>query len=207
MNATPTRPTPKASATTNPKQANTNAPCASHSATNRHRRRLRVCSGWGGGGRQLLRLCRLRGGVSISTSAPTNLRPGQKEDVVFAAVSNAGDAVATGSKTPVTVTDALPAGLTAKAVKLVSSARSEEGVCEPLPALKCSFAKDVAPYVRLEMAVTVEVAEHAPARAAHEHRQAVTGAGTPEASSSEPLTVADEPTVFGVAGGRTFPGR
>ena len=130
-----------------------------------------------------------------SSSAPTILRPGDKEDFVFAAVSNLGDATATGSKAPIVVTDRLPQGLTAKAVGLISS-EHEEGTCEPLPALRCSFPKDVPPYARLEVRVTVEVSSGLPAGAV-ENQVQVTGGETPAASLSRPLKIADEATPFG----------
>ncbi len=98
-----------------------------------------------------------------SNSAPTFLRPGDTQDVVFAAASNLGDSVASGSENPITISDKLPPGLTARAVKLVASTEHREGACAPLPALRCTFAQDVAPYVRLEMRITVEVGASLPA--------------------------------------------
>lgn len=131
-----------------------------------------------------------------SSSAPTLLRPGDTEDVVFAAVSNFGDADADGSKATVTISDALPAGLTPKSVRLVSSAEHQEGTCEALPALRCSFAKDVQPYVRLEMIITVEVEKGLPEGQVQNGVQ-VQGGGAADTSASSPLTIANAPTPFG----------
>ena len=131
-----------------------------------------------------------------SSSAPTHLRPGDKEDVVVAAVSNLGDANASGSKAAVTVTDHLPPGLTATAVKLLASTEHQEGTCEPLPALRCTFNKEVEPYVNLEMAITVEVSGSLPAEEL-QNTMEVQGGEAPSAAKSDALTVANLPTPFG----------
>jgi hypothetical protein len=131
-----------------------------------------------------------------SNSAPSILRPGDKEDVVFAVVSNLGDADADGASTPIHITDKLPAGLTAKAIKLVSSVEHQEGTCAALPALRCTFAKTVQPYVRLEVRVTVEVAAGMP-EGQLENKVEVEGGGAASGSLTRLLKVADEPTPFG----------
>ena len=131
-----------------------------------------------------------------SSSAPTNLRPGGTEDVVLAAASNLGDATAHGSAVPITISDTLPPGLTAKAIQLVSSLEHEEGTCEPLPALRCSFPKDVPPYGRLELRITVEVASGLPTGEIANHVE-IEGGEAPATSLGRPLKIADEPTPFG----------
>jgi hypothetical protein len=131
-----------------------------------------------------------------SSSAPTYLRPGDKEDLVLASVSNRGDANANGSKAPIVITDTLPAGLTAKAVQLVSSVQHQEGTCEPLPTLRCTFTQDVQPYVRLEMRITVEVAPSLPTGQVENHA-AIEGGETPSASAASALKIAAQPTPFG----------
>ena len=55
------------------------------------------------------------------------------------------------------MTDTLPAGLTAKAVKLFASIEHQPGTCEALPALRCSFTGVVQPYERLELVINVTV--------------------------------------------------
>lgn len=132
-----------------------------------------------------------------SSSAPSILKPGDKEDVVFAAVSNLGDAPADGSTSPITITDRLPAGLTATSIHLISSSERQEGTCEPAPVLHCTFTQEVQPYVRLEARITVEVASDLPAQEMDNEIE-VQGGGAPTTSSTGPLKVADEPTRFGV---------
>jgi hypothetical protein len=132
-----------------------------------------------------------------SSSAPSYLRPGDTEDVVFAAVSNLGDADADGAKAPITITETLPPGLSAKAIRLVSSAEHQEGSCEPLPALRCTFAKTVQPYVRLEVRVTVEVAANL-AVGQVMNQIKVEGGDAATASLNRPLNIATARTPFGV---------
>ena len=93
-----------------------------------------------------------------SSSAPTDLQPGDTEDIIIAGASNVGDADADGGSAPITMTDKLPARLIPKAVRLISSIGQQAGTCEPLPALRCSFTGAVAPFGRLEVRITVEVA-------------------------------------------------
>ena len=133
-----------------------------------------------------------------SNSAPTFLRPGDTQDVVFAAAGNLGDSVASGSKKPITISDKLPAGLTPRAVKLVASTEHREGVCAPLPALRCSFAQDVAPYVRLEMRISVEVGASLPAGQLQNTIE-IEGGETSPMSAADPLKVADQSTPFGAS--------
>ena len=124
-----------------------------------------------------------------STAAPTFLRPGDKEDVVFASASNLGDANAPGGKAKITISDKLPHGLTPTSRELVSSVDGQQGSCEPLPALRCSFSGDVQPYVRLGVRITVEVAtDMTPGEVSNEVE--VEGGEAPRATLSQPLTVA-----------------
>ena len=94
-------------------------------------------------------------------------------------MSNLGDAVATGTRSTITVTDRLPPGLTARSVKLqlLGSIKPEQGTCEAPPALRCTFANEVPPYVTLEMAITVEVAKFAGSSEAAEHDRSRRGRG------------------------------
>ena len=131
-----------------------------------------------------------------STSAPTYLRPGDKEDVIVAAATNLGDADANGTKAAITITDTLPPGLTAKSIQLVSSVEDQQGICETPPALRCSFSKDVQPYARLEARITVEVANSLPPGTV-ENEMEIEGGEAPGTSLHRPLKIADEASPFG----------
>ena len=122
--------------------------------------------------------------------------------MLYVGASNLGDAPTSG---PVTITDSLPAGLTAKRVQLL--AEHEKLACEPLPALSCTYPRSVLPYERVEVAITVEVAPGlAPGKVDGCWRD-VEGAGAASVSHEQPLTVADEPTPFGVQALEVHAGR
>src|ERR1700729_1845069 len=71
----------------------------------------------------------------VSGSRPTNLAPGS-EGEIFVTAENVGDASIDGAKTPVTVTDILPAGLEPLAIE----GDSTKGYTRNMP-LTCSLAK------------------------------------------------------------------
>ncbi len=132
-----------------------------------------------------------------SNAAPTYLNPGDKEDVIFASAANLGDADADGGAQPITLSDTLPAGISAKAIKLVSSEEHEEGTCQALPVLSCTFERDVPPYVQLELRITVEVAPGLPAGEL-ENEIHLQGGGAESSSLKGALKIGDQPTPFGV---------
>ncbi len=130
-----------------------------------------------------------------SSSAPTDLQPGDAEDIIIAGASNVGDADADGGTAPITMTDKLPAQLIPKAVRLISSIGQQAGTCEPLPALRCTFTGAVAPFGRLEMRITVEVASTPSGPLQNEIE--IGGGEASKASLNRPLTVANQATPFG----------
>jgi hypothetical protein len=153
-----------------------------------------------------------------SSSAPTNLPPGDREAKVVITASNLGDAPADGSKHAITIADTLPPGLRAVSMSGELGTPGKKGkpgemVC-PDPAelkekeekketeLTCSYGETVEPYELLEVAITVEV------------QSGLTGGGIDEASvaggegpnGEEPqaqqlrrsLSVSAAPTPFGI---------
>jgi hypothetical protein len=135
-----------------------------------------------------------------SRAAPTFLQQGDREDVVVVAASNLGDAEADGSK-QISLTDVLPPGViatqqpTGKASFSNEELRNAQMTCEPLPALKCTYANNVEPYERLEVRIPVEVASNATTGL---NTVSVAGGGAASAMLSQPLTVKNQPTPFGV---------
>lgn len=130
-------------------------------------------------------------GLSVS-SAPAFLRPGDGEDVLYVSASDLGDAPTSG---PVTITDSLPLGMTAKRVQLI--AEHEKLACEPLPVLSCTYPRSVLPYERIEMAIFIEVAPSL-SLGQVEDAARIQGGGAAEVSHEQFLTVSSEPTPFGV---------
>ena len=132
-----------------------------------------------------------------STSRPGNLPPGG-EGTIIAIVENSGDGAVDGAKSPVKITDVLPAGLKATAIvgaKWFSNAFTPMS-CAPLPALSCTLSESLAPYQQLELRIKVKVEEGA--STGDLNRVSVSGGGAPPATIQRPITVSEEQTPFGV---------
>ena len=122
------------------------------------------------------------------------------------AATNLGDAAASGSSAPVTITDKLPPGLTATAILPFPftyagyDEESGEPQCSlPSPSLiSCTWTGPVPlpPYETIEVRVAVDVA--ADARSGEESEATITGGEAPSASVKQPLIVDGAPTPFGV---------
>ena len=175
----------------------------------------------------VMTLCVLALGVSASSASaaapwwhiqtgarPSYLVPEAKGQSVVATVTNLGDAPTAGE---VTITDALPEGVTAQAVEgEVLEGFGGEGVepvkCPTAAEFKKSVAlthtfsctvASMAPYEALELRIAVAVSSEAKICKQHEpscEKNLVTvgGGGAPGLSVSRPLTVSEEPEPFGV---------
>jgi hypothetical protein len=132
-----------------------------------------------------------------SRAAPSNLAPGGEGQVIVSA-SNVGTAEANaGGGQPITITDTLPAGLTATAIKGESSFPEERPMSCSLEALSCTYAEGVLPYNRLEVTISVKVSPGASSGEVNTVRAEGGGAPSPPALS-RPLQITAEPTPFGV---------
>ena len=137
-----------------------------------------------------------------SEVAPTHLppeargKPGQGEIVLT--MSDLGDApVDASAEHPVTVTYKLPPGLTATSV---SSPYAKCPSGAPANPVVCTITSIVQPYTRLAIAVQVRVSVAAPAGTATtlQAEASVEGGGAPSVSSTQRLTVSEEPAPLGV---------
>ncbi len=130
-------------------------------------------------------------------SHPTHLPPGG-EGVLVVVASNVGDGPVEGAGAPVTVTDTLPAGVSATSVESETSIVSNYGraECSASAVVVCTFSKTLPPYEQLEIRIHVSVG--AGASSGELNRVGVTGGGAPSASTSQPITVDSSPTPFGV---------
>ena len=141
--------------------------------------------------------------VALS-ARPAVLAPGGEGAIVAQAV-NAGDSPTSGA---VTLTDTLPAGVTAQSVAFYSSLFGAfdltelVGVvsCETLPgSVRCEYPEffpALAPYETLEMRVGVKVAANTASGAGN--RIEVSGGGASAKSLARPLTLGAGGTPFGV---------
>ncbi len=127
--------------------------------------------------------------------APSYLPPGGEGQVV-AVVSNLGDGEIDGSKSPVTITDKLPAGLLASAI--TGRAQDNTPVECVLATLKCTYAGVLYPYQRLQFTIQVKVQEPQGTIASLPNEVNVEGGGAAAASSVHEVTVNGEQTPFGV---------
>lgn len=144
-----------------------------------------------------------------SSSAPTNLKPGDNEDRIVVTATNRGNATIDGSKQLVTISDTLPPGLKATGIVGTVGARSVEGVPDmvcKLETLSCTYSSKLVPYELLEVLITVKV--EAP-EGTITNKASVSGGETllegkptgiePKGQSlDKPLTVSGGQTPFGV---------
>ncbi len=142
-----------------------------------------------------------------SRAAPTFLVPGEKATIILAA-SNVGDSGVSASKTPVVITDTLPPGLEATAIKGAPAFEEvEEGhqmTCE-LKTLSCaSQPETLAPFQALDVQIQVNVKRDASPGEQNDvsirggEQEGQPGVETPRASLAQPITIKAQSTPFGV---------
>ncbi len=136
-----------------------------------------------------------------SEAAPSNLPPGEEGEIIIG-VANLGDGEVDGKANPVSVTDTLPAGMTALSISAVPVApgkREEPVACSPPPAkvFTCTYSGPLAPYGELKVTVVVQVEEAEGTETELLNAVKVEGGGAPAASSVEPVKVSNEPVSSG----------
>jgi len=138
-------------------------------------------------------------------SAPANLQPEENGEIIVTA-ANLGDADANGEAgaggVPINITDTLPAGLEAVAIKAAAGgehgAPNELGplVCAKTPQLGCTFTGVLPPYEQIRVFIKVKVREGA--SSGEVNHAGVAGGGALGASLARPLTISEAPTPFGL---------
>lgn len=129
---------------------------------------------------------------------------GHNNGELLITATNLGDASAEGASKHVTITDRLPAGVDALAVRgeiLGRGIPSEDGTCtiEAAQSIRCEFSDTVAPYYAVQANITVGLEKEHEAGAAGLDQAAAIGGGAPEALIERPLQFGAEP-VFGMEG-------
>jgi uncharacterized repeat protein (TIGR01451 family) len=135
-----------------------------------------------------------------SEVVPTHLPPGAEGEIVIA-VSNLGDAPVNAAENPVTITDKLPAGLTAVAISgTVKNGTEVKCPTEepPVAPLSCTFEGTVYPYERLAVTIKVKVDEPHGTATSLPDQVVVTGGGVGRVESVQYVTVNGEPAAFGM---------
>ena len=132
-----------------------------------------------------------------SSARPTYLPPEGKGQIVLTA-ANRGDAAVNGATDPITITDLLPAGL--KATSIQRATNNQNPVPCVLSSLTCTFTGTVPPYSQIEVVIAVEVQPGAASssQTAENNDVAVSGGEIAGASVSQPITVSEDPTPFGL---------
>ncbi len=129
------------------------------------------------------------------TAEPSYLPPGGTGRIILI-VNNLGDADAVGSTSPITISDGLPAGLTATSIK---GGAGSAGVGGPatcsLTSLSCTFAESIEPYAGVYVEITVKVAASAQSAM---NAVAVSGGGARSVSVSLPVRVQPGAVPFGM---------
>ena len=136
-------------------------------------------------------------GWGITTEAsPTYLPPGGEGELVVAA-SNLGD---TATSSGATITDRLPAGLRATAVRgeVKGGIETKCPTGEPPIPFSCTFAGKLNPYERLAITIKVKVEEPPGTLTSPHNEVTVEGGGAARVSSTQTLKMAGETTPFGI---------
>jgi hypothetical protein len=136
-----------------------------------------------------------------TASSPAGASGGENE--VLVEVSNLGDALANGHEDPETVTDRLPAGVTATTVFGEGSGRFARSFdrsylpkCSIVAQLvSCVYSQPVLAYEHLIVAIHVEVE---PGSGNGENEVSVSGGGAAPVTSRRPLALGGPPSPFGV---------
>jgi hypothetical protein len=132
----------------------------------------------------------------LASVAPSDLPPGGTGKVVVAA-SNLGDADANGSGAPIVVSDKLPPGVVAIGIASQVGVLGTLGGGEcSLEAVSCTFGQSVPPYEDVDLELTVRVEADAKSGALNE--AVVEGGGASRETSTQPFTVGEGATPFGV---------
>ncbi len=135
-------------------------------------------------------------------SRPTALAPGG-EGTIAVLATNLGDGQVNGESVPVTLTDKLPAGVSAISAHFESKSFLNQGGLEggcsvPSPqTVVCSDPGDLSTYTRLEVNIQVKLGATLPEGKIFDG-VSVSGGETPPVSVSDPLTVSDSKTPFGI---------
>ena len=145
----------------------------------------------------------------VTRSAPTNLPPGKKGEIV-AVIINLGDAPVLATEgNPVEITDTLPAGVVATGKMEGYAARGDNDLgtfseannflshCEALPTLRCPYVGTLPPYIAIEVHIPVE-AQSEPLERTEENEVKVEGANAPPKAVRRAIQVSPVATQFGV---------
>jgi len=135
-------------------------------------------------------------GQTLGTVEAKLLSQARPDGEILLTAANLGDAAVDASKTPVTITDKLPAGLTAVFINSTAG----EGPFETglvgcsLGSLTCTFTGTLTPYRHIKISIGVV----ASGSSEEDNHVSVSGGGTVGAATDRPVVVGSEPASVGV---------
>jgi hypothetical protein len=141
-------------------------------------------------------------GAPIPVTELTKGATGKADGEIYLTAVNVGDANAIGSKSPITIKDVLPEGLTPVAIAATGPEKEGDFVrrksfpCEPI-ALTCTLKEDLVPFDTIEVRIEVEVGPGA--HTGEMNEVTMSGGGAPTTTVSRPITVSSAPVPFGVS--------
>jgi hypothetical protein len=138
----------------------------------------------------------LEGGAVVTEQAK-----GSADGELVVTAANLGDSAAEGAKSPITITDKLPAGLGAVSVSGKQGNLYEPGTApacslQSSSLVSCTFTRTIPPYVGAE--VTIGVVVRPGAQSGEEDEASVSGGKAGNVFVTRPLRVGGAPAQFGV---------
>jgi hypothetical protein len=137
----------------------------------------------------------------LTSDARPSVLPPEGEGTVVVSASNLSASEINGASETVTLTDTLPAGLSATSIEGVAGLLGIIGgpvECSGTTVVVCTFAGTLTAYERIEVRIRVKVAAGAVSGALN--NMSISGGGTPSLSASRPVTIGSAGTPFGVEG-------
>jgi hypothetical protein len=140
-------------------------------------------------------------GIGLGEPHVKTLSEGRGDGEIVVDAENLGYANAEGGKTPVEISDKLPANLEAVGISgWIAAPQASATIQVPLECqsatLTCSWSGAVPPYEQIEVRIAVVVRSGASTGEVNE--ASVSGGGSSPDSLKRPITISDAPTPFGV---------
>jgi hypothetical protein len=142
----------------------------------------------------------LQGTLEVRATTPGRLPKADGE--IYLTAVNVGDANAAGSKSPITIKDVLPPGLTPVGIAATQPEKEADFQsrrffpCEPTT-LTCTLKGDLVPFDTIEVRIEVEVGPGA--HTGEMNEATISGGGAPTTTVRHPITVSSAPVPFGVS--------
>jgi hypothetical protein len=134
----------------------------------------------------------------LTSGARPSILPTGGEGTIVVSASNLSATPIDGTSATVTLTDTLPAGITATSIEGIAGILGTAGPvqCGGTTSVLCTFTGTLPPYERIEVRIRVKLGAGAVSGAAN--AMSISGGGALSLSASRPVTIGSGPTPFGV---------